>query len=305
MNILKKIGVFFLAIISILLIILLSLSISLNSFLYPEPYFEAFESSGLYSYLDTNFENAPDMFIKMPQGGSRELFENLFTNFLAYMRSDSNVLDLTVKIDQEKLRNFFLESVASLPDCNQGQNPLNEENPCLPQGQTPEEYLDLFLEFKGLNFFEEDTVNLADVYGIGEGSEGRQNIDEIRNGVKYFKLSSLLVAIIILVAWFLTFFLERPNNRKFLRVVGLTILISTAILYLAIKSISSLPNLVTIPDPIVISLVQTISSLLSSKLTTFTMISAIIGAVLFIASFFIGKQNSLAVKEKKQTKKNL
>lgn len=304
MSFMKKAGVTILFPIAIILIVILALSLTLSSFLYPPVYFQAFESAGVYSYIEQNIGNAESATFIDFQDGVKPTIERLFSNFLEYMRSDSDVLNLTVKIDKEKLRSFFLDAVTNVSECRQGQDPFNKENPCLPRGMSSEQFLDYFLESNNLTFLDKDEVDLAQVYGIEQGSEGRESLDNARNYIKYYRLSSIIIAIVILTIWFLIFLLQRPNTRKVMRTISLTLIASSLILFLAVKSITSLQDKINIQDPLLISLAQTVIGLVSSKLTIFTAISGIAGIILLILSLIVkNPMQSANNKEKKQVKK--
>ncbi|MEK6909327.1 MAG: hypothetical protein AABX23_04715 [Nanoarchaeota archaeon] len=291
MSFIKKLGVFVLFAISIFLLIILAFSFAFNSFLYPQVYFQAFEKAGVYSYLDENLTNAPNMFIKIPEGGARPLIENLFSNFLDYMRSDTNKLDLSVKIDQEKLRNFFLDSIGNLSECRQNQNPFNEENPCLPRGMTTDEFLDDFLASKNLSFFEKDTVDLAEVYGIEKGSKNRENLDNMRNYIKYYQFSSILLIVILVILFSLIFLLQKPNTRKFLRTLGFILIITSLILITIVYSLNNI-NLLNSTDQLFESVVDVVKTVLTNKLVIFLSITGIIGLFLVVLSFIINPKET-------------
>ncbi len=305
MSFIKKIGVFFLSILAILLLIILSFSFTLSSFLYPQVYFDAFEAAGMYEYLGDNLENAPNMFIQIPPTGARSLIETLFSNFLSYMRSDADTLNLEVTIDKEKIRNFFLSSVGNLSECRQGQDPFNEENPCLPRGQSADEFLDSFLESKGLNFFEESTVDLTEVYGIEVGSEQRKSLDNLRNYIAYYKALKIILIVLILIMISLIFLLQQPNTKKSLRTAGLIFIVPAIILFFISLSINKVDQYIQIPDPIFGSMIDVVKTVLSNNLLFYSGVIGALGLALFISSFLIKQKTSLSTDKKKQIKKKV
>jgi len=289
---------------SIFLIFLLAVSFTLNSFLYPQIYFEAFEEAGVYEYVDNNLANdAGATFIKIPPEGSKPLVESLFSNLLAYMRSDTDTLNLYVTIDQEKLRNFFLDSMGNITECRQNQDPFDDENPCLPRGMTRDQFLDVYLASKNLSFFESDQVDLTTVYGIEPGSEGRQNLDNIRNYIKYYQMSSILLIVIVAVTFLLIFLLQKPDTRKSLRTFGKNLIIPSLMLATIVYSINNLKQL-DFPDPLLESLFEVVKGILTNKLIIFSSIAGVLGLFLVISSFAIknkdlNKNQNTKVKFKK------
>lgn len=295
---LKKLGVFVISMILILFLIILSFSFTLNSLLYPQTYFQAFDKSGIYEYIENNL-NASEgtTFISMPNG-PKPVIETLFSNILSYLRSDTDTLNLTVKIDQEKLRNFFLNSVNNTKECLPNQDPFNENNPCLPKGMNHSEFLDNFLESKNLSFFEKDTVDLTQIYGLEEGSKGKESLIQIREYIEKYKLAQWILWVLVII--FISFiYLLQQNKKKFFKTFGLILLISS----LAILTIPYLINNLSfnLPDPLLVKLTQQTTKILINKLILFSSIMGIIAIISFIISFVIKnpkKEGNLNLKNK-------
>jgi hypothetical protein len=287
MSFLKKGGIILISIISVFLLILLSLSFTLNSFLYPDIYFKAFESGGFYTYLEENLQNSGTSTFIDFSGGVKPTVNKLFSNLLAYVRSDVDVLDLTIKVDQEKLRNFFLDSLGELKQCTTSQNPYNQNNPCLPKGQSKEQFLDNFLRENNLPFFQSDTVDLAYVYGIEEGSASRENIDNLRRYIKYYSSLKFILIILILICLALIYLLEKPSINKFFRVSGLNFIISSLFLFMAVFSLKNAQLPFSLDDQFTSAIISTVKTVLTSKLLIYSIIIGIIGLISFISSFFV------------------
>ncbi|MEK6925419.1 MAG: hypothetical protein AABW71_04245 [Nanoarchaeota archaeon] len=304
MSFIKGAGVFILSLISIFLLILLSFGFTFSSFLQPEVYFDAFESAGVYIFLEENLNNAGSAtFIDFSEG-VRPVFNGLFANFLSYMSSKTDVLDLTVKINQEKLRNFFLDSVGNIDECSQGQNPFDEQNPCLPEGLTRDEFLDAFFEANNISFFDRDIVDLTEVYGIEVGSEQRESLDNLRNYIAYYKASKIILIILILITISLIFVLQQPNTKKSLRIAGIIFIIPALILFFLSMSVNRVDQYIQIPDPIFESMINVVKNVLSSNFLVYSGVIGALGLALFISSFII-KRTPLSIDKKKQTKKKL
>ncbi len=302
MGFIKGVGVAILFPITVILLIILSFSFTFSSFLQPQLYFQAFESAGIYSYIEENLESTEGANFIDFEGRVKITIERLFSNFLSYMRSDTNDLDLKVKINQEKLRNFFLDSAGNLTECSQGQDPFGD-NPCLPRGMSAEQFLDSYLEDKNLTFFEDDTVDLAIIYGIEEGSQGRNDLDSIRRNIQYYQSIKFLLIFLILFSLGLIYLLQKPNNSRFLRTSGIIFILSSLILFLAVVSIKNLDQAIQIPDQIVLSIINVFKNILSTKLTMYSSIIGAVGLILFISSFFIKSQKGKSKPKKAVTSK--
>lgn len=300
MSLIKKLSVSILSLIAIFLLVLLSFTFTFSSFLYPNIYFTAFEKAGVYSYLEENLNNSGKATFIDFQDGVRPTIEKLFSNFLAYLRSDTDNLDLTVKIDQEKLRNFFLDAMGNLSQCTPNQNPFDKTNPCLPKGQTPDQFLDDFLYANNLSFFESDTVDLTAVYSIEKGSEQRQGLENIRQYVSYYSFSKFILILLIIIILFLIFLLERPNTNKFLRTSAYIFVMPSISLFALVFALSNLDQVIQFPDLIFDSMYDVVKSVLVSKILIYASIIAIIGICLFISSFFV--KQAVIKQDKKQKK---
>lgn len=304
MHLLKRLGVFALSSISIFLIILLAFSFTLNSFLYPKIYAEAFEKAGVYQYIDNNLEKAQGAsFIAFPDG-SKKVIDSLLSNFLEYLRSDTDNLNLSVQIDQQKLRDFFLDSVKNTSECKPNQDPFGQ-NPCLPKGKTSEVFLDEFLESKNLTFFESKDVDLTKIYRIEEQSEGRKSLDKIRDYIKYCLSSSIILSVIILVLISIIYLIERPNTNRFIMLISFIFFIPSIVLFTAAYTLGSVNNLITLPDQLLIKLVNAVTTLLSKKLIFTAIISLVLSLALFIFSFVVKEKPVVVnnIKPKNKPKK--
>ena len=125
------------------------IGLSLNSLLYPSPYIKSMHESGTFEYIEDQLKNTPGAsFIKLPNGEVEPLVENLLTNLLSYIRSDSDELNLSVEVDKEKLRSFFLKGMENITVCSPEKLPdfENLEKLCLKVGQTRDDLLDELIE---------------------------------------------------------------------------------------------------------------------------------------------------------------
>ena len=288
MKLLRGTAVFLLTIILAITIFILSLSLALNYFLYPGIYFKAFEKADLYPYIDKNLNNS-QIFIAFPKEGSRPIIENILSNFIEYMRSNTNTLNLSVTIDQDKLRGFFLNSINKTRVCLPNQNPFNEKDPCLPKDKSPSEFLDEFLEDRNLSFLESAQVDLTKVYSIESGSDGRENIDKIRRYVSKYNLLQIMLLVVSIVSLTLIYIIQRPNNKKFLRTVSIIFIIVSLSIFTLTYSINNLSDNIPLKEPILTSLLNEAINVFNNKLMIFSLSLSILAILLFVTSFFVSK----------------
>ena len=291
----KSISLSFISIILIISLILIILSLSLSSLLSPTVYIKSLEKAQAFSYLDTQLENVPSaIFIKMPEGGTKILIESLLTNFLSYADSKSDTLNLTVEIDQQKLRSFFLQQIGNIAICssNQHQDFDNLNKICILPNQTKENLLDTLLKEKNLSFFEKDTVDLAGIYGLEEGSEGRKNLDKLKSYIKvyHYLLIALTIFAIILISLIL---IINHNTKKSLRWISIPLLISGAIVLtgaiIALDSINDYIN--QVQYPILPELSRAFVEIISKQAYIYASIIIMSAVLLFVISFIIKSKN--------------
>ena len=233
MGFIKRTLTVFLSLAIIFLLCLFTLFLIVRTFLYPSVYINSLEQSGVYQYLDENLGNNPGAtFIEIPQDGIKLLVDGLVGNLLSYLRSDTDSLNLTVQLDKDKLRGFFLESIQNLSVCSDGVDPFKAEEPCRPADKTPDEFLDDVIKEKNLTFFEGD-VDLAGVYGL-DSLESQINLENLRGIIALFQKIFWVFTFGILILFFLLFLVER-NISKFVRVEGINIFAAGGIFLFSAK----------------------------------------------------------------------
>lgn len=299
-----------LVIISLLLIfstIFLIIGLFMNNFLYPEIYTQGFEKAGLYKLADKNLENVPaGSFIVIPEGGSKVLIEGFLANILSYIRSDTNTLSLTLKVDKQKIMDFFVSEAEKIPVCRQNQDPFaDKENPCRPAKVTPAEFVQQYLEENKIETANRDTVDLTKSYGLEEGSSGRESLDKVKSTVQTYKKAMYLLAGIVILGIILILLLTR-SLKSALRWTGSIFIIAGAILLAAAifgERIAS-NNLTQIQnDSITSSFVSSVVPLVFTKIRFLVYITLAIGVVLMVISFFFGKSKAKEVAPKAKSEK--
>lgn len=298
----RGVGVFLLSAVVIFLLVLFPLGLTINSILYPEIYVEAFEEGGVYDLINANLNNAQSAtFIAIPEGGPKVIVNSLLSNFLSYLRSDTVVLNLTVQVDTEKLRKFFLSGVTNIPHCSSSaQNPYDEDNPCLPAGVSSNEYLEEFLEKRNLTFFESNIVDLAKVYGIEEGSQQREGVDSIRNYIQYYQLSLIFLGVAILIVLGLIYLLQKQSLKSFYRTISISFILSGLVIFSLVFGIKNIPSLIQAQDPIFVKMAISAINVLSYKLIIHASILFTIGVIFFIFSCIKKDQISSDIKKVKK-----
>ena len=301
MSLVRNLGVFFLSLILIFSLFLFSFSLILSSFLYPTIYSETFEKAGVYEFIENNLDKSGSATFIATPNGTKPLVKEILTNFLDYLRSDTDKLDMSVKIDTAKLNSFFTESAMGLKKCTQAQNPFGD-NPCLPDGKNASEFVEEFLQSRNLSFFEKDRVDLAEVYGINEGSQGRESIDNIREYINYYKISQIILTIFIIVVLFLIYLIQRPNIRKFFRTISINFAVLFVILISIIFAIKLISESLSISNQTIIPILTAILSILNYKLLIYSKVIITIAIILLAVSLTIGnkakKQINLNTKNK-------
>jgi len=272
---------------SILLIFLSTASTLLS----PSFYTDSLESSGTFDYIDENLEKIPETsFIKFPDNSSEELFEELITNFLEYIRGDSETLDLNASVDTSKVKDFFITRVEQLPVCQSEQISSQDslEGICRPQNQTSEEFLDEFLERNNITILDKDTIDLKEIYDLKKGSEGRETLDNIRNAVSYYWLAVGLIAILSMTLVFLIIIISPTKSG--LKLAGISITIASIITFMIVTITSfSIQNYIPQVNPLLNSIITAFADELIVRLYISSLIAFTAGIILFIISFFIKK----------------
>lgn len=286
MGVMNKFAIFILAIISILILVVLSMGLVLNSLLYHQTYYDTLEKEGVYNYLEENLAKSQEAtFIEAPNGRYKEVVDDVVSNILAYIRSEKDTLEIKVKVDEDKLRDFFLDRISNFPECKQGQGPFSK-NPCLPKGKTPEQFLDEFLENNNINVLEGNSFDITSVYGLEEGSEGRQVLDNLRDYVSYYKKSMIVVIIMLIAMISLIFILQGFRFKSSLKTISQIFLLSSLILF-AIQYF--LINLY--------SSIRLVIEIVANKVGFYAITLGGIAIILFVVSFMIKEEKSKQIKK--------
>ena len=286
-----------LSILSFILIIFLSFVIVLASagiLLYPEVYQEAFEENNFYSSLENSLNESNGGAFILFESGLKPEIDSLLENFLAYLRGESEKPNLEVKINREGLRSFLEESVKSFPSCESGEKPFDENGDviCKPLEKTGSEFVDDVLEKKNLTFFESESVDLAEVYGLSN-----PEFQKARGYVILYNWILYSMIFFSLTAMVLIFFISEKSLLSSFKIYGISFLaagISTIISVLISNPILNSvidKQILLQPDfEILKNVILSIYSSIFGRMNLYGYFFTGAGAVVFAASWYLKKK---------------
>ncbi|MBI4015053.1 MAG: hypothetical protein HY365_03820 [Candidatus Aenigmarchaeota archaeon] len=225
----------FLSLLLFLSSFVLSVGVGGYSLLYPDAYRGALEKGGIYAQADRMLAD---------YGRGMSLTENasavigrLLANSLAYIRGDTEKPDLTIKIDDSSVMQFFEKQAANFTVCGKGEAPfIGDEIKCRPANQSSSQFLEEVLAKKGISAANFSSVDLLPVY------DRDGNIMRVRELVSAFRLALLgLAALSVALAVVMT---KVSRNRKW---AGATLILSgvsviAAVSYAQSYALSALPQ---------------------------------------------------------------
>lgn len=287
----KKILIIFISILLVLSLIISATLLTTNELLHEDIYLEAINESEISEFIENSTDEIPGgEFIEIPEEEIEKITENFLTNFLSYIRGDSEELNLTIEINSSSLMKFFEEEAEKFPVCLEDEEPYpnGTEPVCRPQNQTTSEFLEEFLEMNNITLSEEESINLAEIYGLEENPE----FEEIRSNVSKFKpiLFGFLGLVIILS---LSIFFISKNYSKGTINIGINFAIAgTIILMLSIIPISFL-NSISLEIELIQNFILNIANALLSKYRLYG------GIILGVGAITIGIPTFIKIKGKK------
>ena len=279
----KSILLVFLSILLTISVIFLGIFWGMHTFLYPQVYENALNNSGVYDSINLSEIQGGGSFIKLGPDGEKGLVNTLLENTLSYIRGDSKDLDLTVEVDTQKLRDFFLKNVDEIGACGPGESSFQGNQPvCRPADMNSSAYLDEVLEKRNFTIQEGEKVDLAEIFGINKTGTTQMRSYVMNYNEIYY--GSLLLAIVLIVV---VFFVSDSRTRW----SGID-LIQGGIGVFVLGSVSS--TLIASAIPPGVSFLQSISTDLANafagRLQTYSFVVTGIGIIGFVLSFFISKK---------------
>ena len=291
----KNFGTGILSLFLILFLSLIIMFLSLNSLLYPSVYKDVFEKNDFYGFLENSMDKTGGGTFILFENGVKTTVDSLFANFLSYIRGDSDNPDLKVKIDQEKLRDFLEENVKDFPSCISGQESFDKNNDvvCKPSGKTDSEFLDEVLEKKNMTFFESDSVDLADVYGLSN-----PEFQKIRSYVILYKWILYSLFFLALIALAFIFLASEKSFLSTFKIFGAALFVSGVSIVVSVLILNSssgviVENIQTPQDfTILKDLVSDILSAITGKMNFYGYSIIGAGAIIFAVFWFLKRKKA-------------
>lgn len=297
MGIVKSGVLGFLAVFVALCVVLLIVLLSLNSLLYPEIYIEGLKESGALSEMEGQLQQIPVAgFIKMPDGSFEALISAMLSNLFSYLRSESDDLNMTIEIDEAKLKELVLQQLGRIRTCNPGElpNPQDPSSICMPGDQDADEIVRKFLAEQNLTILENNKLDLSKIYGLGVGSPARKSLDELRKYVAVYKMAIFLFAFFIIILLSVMFFLEYHNTPGFMRWAGFPVLIAGVIvMFFAMLGINAInENIAGSESSIMSEILKIAIKNITSELYFYSAVAIAFGLIVFLISFVARREDS-------------
>lgn len=281
-----------------LLVVSLLVSVTLltaNTLLYPDIYVKAIDESGGASGVLADATEGIDEgeFVNTSNEEFDAEVEKLITNFLSYLRGETNELDLAMNIDSDALRAFLEEQVEGLPACGSGEelSSLEGDILCKPVDKTSSEFLTEVLAKNNITFPDSQSVDLAEFYDLESSG-----IEEIRSGVSMYRMAIYLFIFLSIVFSVLIFIAAR-DVKKGTMILGIDLVVAGIIVF-ASSFITSL--LVNAPDfgiEILTGLINSVKGFIVTRQNLYGVGLVVSGGILVGVSVFLKKSEG-----KSQTK---
>jgi len=295
MAIIKKAGVIVLSLMIIFSLVTLTLLISLQSLLNVGTYTTALEDAGVYDFMEKQLSQGQS-FIVM-NGGIRQEINNILSKILDYINGKANREDLTLTIDQEEIKRFYIQEASKIRICDVGETPwATEEINCRPANLTAEEAVDLYFQEMDIELpgGSGGKINLLDIY------DRDGNIENIREAVRIQKIILYALIIFILILAGLIMLIDKKEIKKAYRTIGFDLVISGIII---LSIVYTLRNYLINDILAKIQLIGTAAVRITQPITQTANISGGvilgIGIITLILTFLIRKKN---MKEKNEEK---
>ncbi|MBI2578715.1 MAG: hypothetical protein HYW26_03320 [Candidatus Aenigmarchaeota archaeon] len=224
MSIARNAALVFLSVILTVSLPLAITALAANTMLYPDVYQQAMEKNDIYDMMQELLGKSgipPELFSKEQMKSN---IDRMLINLLAYMRSDTDELDLTLEIDPKLVKTLLASRISEYPICVPGQDPMKDN--CRPAGMTSEQFLESGLAQKNVTLPEK--INLADTF-----FKDKNSVDQARAYVSMFRSATIVLAIISLLCMALMYFLTRESLKSASKWLGSSLLISGATVIIA------------------------------------------------------------------------
>ncbi|MDP2925831.1 MAG: hypothetical protein Q8N99_05660 [Nanoarchaeota archaeon] len=294
MGVIKSIFRYIIYLMIINIIILVIFAFSFNSLFYPDIYTKSFEKNNIYEYFDKTLEKASiKQTIIMPEEGIRGLINDKIDKVLSYVRSDSDELDLAVKLNKDAILSSVEKNIKSIQKCVKGASPIKDNKIiCRPPEMTSKEFMNYLFK---KNIIEEPEILKNDTIDLKELIDKDNNLSQLRKAYSFYKTGKYAVLAILLFLVFILFLLYLDSFEGFIKSLKIILVVSGAIgitigysmTAIASKQINNIaeqePNL----EPVFKSLAIDIIKGLSDKIFYISAFVFIIGITLIILSFIV------------------
>lgn len=203
-------------ILSALLVVSLTISIiGLNSsqLIYPNIYENAFDKNGVYYLLSQKLPNNSAVTQVFFQEEIKANINRLVSGSLAYVRSETDDIVLSLQIDDFKIRAYLEGVYPHLPVCAPGQYPLTDGQECKPESMSPSMYVDYVLTEKNIT----GSSMQMDIPGL------KDQLTQVRQMVKTF-MTVVWIFVILSLVFVLGILLI--NKLAGLKIIGICMIIS-------------------------------------------------------------------------------
>ncbi|MBM3232928.1 hypothetical protein FJZ18_02050 [Candidatus Pacearchaeota archaeon] len=280
----RYIGLIFFSIILILSLITAITATSARVFLNPSIYESAFEKSNAFETLAKSAipQDSPQ---NIPSEELKNQGNQLIRNLLSYLKSETQTLNLTIVIQPSLIKSILAERVEKARVCNQNESPyISGKLVCKPSG-VPNDVLvnQAFIE----GGFSEDKPLIVDLGKMnGDNNAMFQDLRGYISGMQSAKIISWIVVIISLIA---IFFLCSTYPSR-MRWIGAPLIIAGIFLMGVVQGVAAAID-DALNNPQIAQVLQTVFKEIvkpfQSSMFIFSIISGILGILLFASSFFL------------------
>lgn len=248
-------------IISIIILGMLVFIICLNQLRYPDIYTNALEKSNFYSSIESN-NNTLLNYISSPQRDLKSLINKKLENLLAYLRSDSEELDLKIQINKTLIKQEI---------CGE-----NKQINC-----------------KSINMSSEDLAKIPETIDIKD-YDTQNKIPQLRKYLSYYYFIIFSLVVLFLFFILLVYILNKDSKKHFLINLGIIFTISgineIVSSLLSVSLSQKILNQLTLDNvnysSAIKSAFMSILKFIMARLMFFGIILITIGIIIIVISFF-------------------
>jgi len=279
MGMLKGVLLLVLSIVLILALLSFNIVFSINQLFYPDIYIQAFEKNDFYNNLGDMIGQGGDI-SDMPD--SKQIVDEKITNTLAYLRSETEELDLKITMNKENLKDAFKQTIQDLPQCETGEQPVaNNQVKCIPQGMDSSEFTDQIFSQQELS---EEQME----YDLGEIFNKDNELEKFKGYISSSKIIFYISIIIAILFISIIVFLQKVNPKKAMLWIGGDFFIAGGLgLVLGLATMGFAEALSTREEFFFLSFAKDIVSPVAWKINIISIVFIIIAIALLVFAFLI------------------